>query len=272
MGGWSSVVGLGKGVGRVIEFGGRNWKGIAAGVVGWKYFVNDESLVQQATEVTFGKDVSGKVRGEGVVGGLKTLAFGSDGADRSIGENIIDGVAGEGAYQNALDAGGRAVHAVGQGVSDVYHGVAGYVQGQDGQVQYQQPTDITAYQQQALMQQQMGGGGLFGGLSPFSGISNLASSILGGGKGMSLAALIPAAFLMFGNFGWMGKIASLFLGSLAMKNMRQQQVLLPQPGVQMQPGYGQVANVPSLPQQSMAELIAQNEEEENSHVVHRSRS
>ena len=63
------------------------------------------------------------------------------------------------------------------------------------------------------------GGGLFSALNPFNSIGQLANSFWNGGSGMSLAALIPAAFLMFGNFGWMGKIASLFLGSLAMKNI-----------------------------------------------------
>lgn len=222
---------------------------VLAPVIGWKYAVNDQSLLEQATEVTLGENVSSQLKDKGVGGAVNTLVFGKDGASKSLGENIIDGVIGQGTYQkagetagNVVDAAGNVIQNVGQSVSDIYHGaqgmVAGLVQGQNGQQQYIPPTDMTAYQQQAMMQyqcpQQNQGGGLFSALNPFNGIGDVMNSILGGGSGMSLAALIPAAFLMFGNFGWMGKIASLFLGSLAMKNMRQQQLLMPQQVPQMQ--------------------------------------
>lgn len=186
--------------GKVARFAGHSPKkflGLTAGsVVGWKYFVNDESLLEQATEVALGDDASKGLKEKGVTGGLKGLAFGAEGADKSIGENVVDGMVGEGAYNHISHAAGNAVdtvengfHAAGQGIQNACQGAGQMIQG---------------YQQQAIMPQQ--GGGLFSSLNPFDSVGQVASSFWSGGSGMSLAALIPAAFLMFGNFGWMGKI------------------------------------------------------------------
>ena len=262
MGGWSTALKMG---GRAVRFAGHNPKtflGLSAGsVAGWKYFVNDESLLEQATEVALGDDASKGLKENGVTGGLKGLAFGADGADKSIGENVVDGVVGEGTYDHITHAAGNAVdtvenglHAAGQGIQNAYQGTDQMVQG---------------YQQQAIMPQQ--GGGQFSALNPFNGIGQLASSFWNGGSGMSLAALIPAAFLMFGNFGWMGKIASLFLGSLAMKNMRMQQTMIPQQQIPYGQGY-QVQTVEQpLQQQHYQPQLAQNESEENEHTIRRGR-
>ena len=76
MGGWSTALNMG---GRVVRFAGHNPKtflGLSAGsVAGWKYFVNDESLLEQATEVALGDDASKGLKENGVTGGLKGLAF-----------------------------------------------------------------------------------------------------------------------------------------------------------------------------------------------------
>ena len=253
--------------GKVARFAGHSPKkflGLTAGsVVGWKYFVNDESLLEQATEVALGDDASKGLKEKGVTGGLKGLAFGAEGADKSIGENVVDGMIGEGTYDhishaagNAVDAVGNGVHAAGEGVQNAFQGAGQMVQG---------------YQQQAVVPQQ--GGGLFSALNPFDSISQVANSFWSGGSGMSLAALIPAAFLMFGNFGWMGKIASLFLGSLAMKNMRMQQAVMPQQ-VPYRQGYQmQTAELPVAPVQHYQPQLAMGESEEsNEHTVRRGRA
>jgi hypothetical protein len=172
----------------------------------------------------------------------------------------VDGVVGEGTYDHITHAAGNAVdtvengiHAAGQGLQNAYQGAGQMVQG---------------YQQQAIMPQQ--GGGLFSALNPFNSIGQLANSFWNGGSGMSLAALIPAAFLMFGNFGWMGKIASLFLGSLAMKNMRMQQAMIPQQQIPYSQGY-QVQPVEQPVQQHYQPQLAQNESEENEYTIRRGR-
>lgn len=59
----------------MVRFAGHNPKtflGLSAGsVAGWKYFVNDESLLEQATEVALGDDASKGLKENGVTGGLK---------------------------------------------------------------------------------------------------------------------------------------------------------------------------------------------------------
>lgn len=173
MGGWSTALNVG---GKVARFAGHSPKkflGLTAGsVVGWKYFVNDESLLEQATEVALGDDASKGLKEKGVTGGLKGLAFGAEGADKSIGENVVDGMIGEGTYDhishaagNAVDAVGNGVHAAGEGVQNAFQGAGQMVQG---------------YQQQAVVPQQ--GGGLFSALNPFDSISQVANSFWSGGR------------------------------------------------------------------------------------------
>ncbi len=70
------------------------------------------------------------------------------------------------------------------------------------------------------------GGGLFGNL--FGGISNLIGGLFNGGTG-SMLGLVASAFLLFGGFGWMGKIAGGLLAALSLGlfggNSQQQQAL-----------------------------------------------
>lgn len=69
------------------------------------------------------------------------------------------------------------------------------------------------------------GGGLFDNL--FGGISNLIGGLFNGGTG-SMLGLVAGAFLLFGGFGWMGKIAGALLAALSLGlfsgNNQQQQV------------------------------------------------
>ena len=250
MGGWKAVLNLG---GKAVNFGGRTLKyglhnpktalgGLGTGVVAWKYFFNDQSLIEQATDVALGDDAAKGLKDGGVVGGLKSAVFGTDGAQRSIGENIVDGVVGDGTFHqigqtagNMIDSAGNVIHSAGQGVQQMFNG----------------NNQIT----------QMQGGGM---QMPFNGIGQLVNSFWNGGSSLSLAALIPAAFLMFGNFGWMGKIASLFLGALAMRSMQQPApLLLPQ-----QSAYSQAVYQPQLAQDLTQPEM---EEEENEYTIHRRR-
>lgn len=70
------------------------------------------------------------------------------------------------------------------------------------------------------------GGGLFGNL--FGGISNLIGGLFNGGTG-SMLGLVASAFLLFGGFGWMGKIAGALLAALSLglfsgNNQQQKQL------------------------------------------------
>ena len=71
------------------------------------------------------------------------------------------------------------------------------------------------------------GGGLLGNL--FGGVGNLFSGLFSGGTG-SMLGLVAGAFLLFGGFGWMGKIAGILLAALSLglfkgNSQAQQQVV-----------------------------------------------
>lgn len=56
--------------------------------------------------------------------------------------------------------------------------------------------------------------------NPMESFAGLLQSLMSGGRTTSAAAMIPAAMLMFGNYGWMAKIASVMLASFAYKNVQ----------------------------------------------------
>lgn len=93
---------------------------------------------------------------------------------------------------------------------------------QTGQLQY----DGNYYSES-----QQGGGSLISNLlSPFSTLKNILSAMMNGNSNtLALAALLPAAWLSFGHFGWMGKMVSILLGTTAvsgLSNKMQNSVLV----------------------------------------------
>ena len=100
------------------------------------------------------------------------------------------------------------------------------------------------------------GGGLLGNL--FGGVSNLVGGLFNGGTS-SMLGLVASAFLLFGGFGWMGKIAGgLSLGLFSGNNQEQQQL----------------QQVPAR-QESRQDVIypdvVMGEQDEPGHTIHRSR-
>jgi len=74
-------------------------------------------------------------------------------------------------------------------------------------------------------------------LSPFAAFKNVMLSMLNGnGNTLGMAAMLPAAYLMFGHFGWMGKIVSLLLGGTAATGLAKQ-MSSPAAQRQQQAGY-----------------------------------
>ena len=67
----------------------------------------------------------------------------------------------------------------------------------------------------------------------------------------NLAGLIASAYMMMGPFGWLGKIASLLTGNMALKSMRQQPQMayVPQQGYYPQQQPYQPAVMPPAQQQ-----------------------
>lgn len=276
-------------------------KGLAKGALytglgcyaGWKFFVKDEGADEIAVGF-LGDKAKENYKQNGVLGLLKGKAAGNDAVNQSVGEIAVDGVLGNGTFNKSVDTVGKVVdgtsdvvssvvdgagnvlNSVGNGIKDVYHGVgdAATTLTSGGGVQQPQLTEAQLYQlyQQQALQQQPQGGGLLSALTPFSSVGNMVDqglgSILKGGTGLSLAAMIPAAFLLFGNFGWFGKLSSLLLGTLAYKNMRQQQVLsTPLPHVMEQ----QVQQGSDYVQRNGFQYAVDTVQPEESNVIHRSR-
>lgn len=288
-----------------------------AGYAGWQRVVNGQGFDSSLAHFMSPKlgDAYDK---KSLIGAVKYVAGGEDAVDKGATKTMADETFGEGTtdkvsnevgklYDQTKDIAGDVVDGTGDAlragrdaVADAYNGargmMSGFVTGPDGQQQYIPPTGAEDYQRQAMMQyyqtqqyQQQyanSGDGLFGGLNMFSGIGNMMGSIFSGGKGLSLAAIIPAAMLMFGNFGWFGKIASLMLGSLAYKNMTNQRMLQLQPAYQqvvpqvqqqvvpqpqVQQGYSpQLVLTPGQGHQSLSEQLALSDQDNN--VVKRSRA
>lgn len=256
---------FGKGITHGLETVSKNWKGVGATIVGWNYFVNDKSIVEQGGEIVLGEDAVQDYKEKGALGVGENAILG-----RERSEKLNDSLA------SAVESAGNAAKSLGQGVQNAYHNGAQMVSNMFNPVVPQQvapgvpqqvvPGDsgmAAPYMQQQAVLQQAGG---FPSL--FNGVGDAADSVLSGGRGLSLAALIPAAYLMFGNFGWMGKIASFLLGNFALKNLKSQQAMLPQ----------QMVMTPQMQQQYQERVREQYDrdqailrENENKNVIMRSR-
>ena len=65
-------------------------------------------------------------------------------------------------------------------------------------------------------------GGLTG--TMVNGVHSIANELTGGNVSkMNLASLALSSYMMFGPFGWLGKMASLMLGGMTMRNINQRQ-------------------------------------------------
>ena len=199
----------GRGMLRAGEVGLKNWKGVAAGVVGWKVFSQGHGLVEVASETVLGKD--GKEKG--LVKKLDETLRGD--SDKGIGEQTVDLVLGEGATQKIVDGVQSTGEKIQEGAEAVKENLANTFGSSPDAVQNHQWSSINTMENM--------GNGVASSLNPFSSLGGLAAGLTSSRFPlMSVAGLVAAAFLMFGRFGWMGKISSMLLGSLAMNNLRQQ--------------------------------------------------
>ena len=204
--------------------------------------VTGDGALKTAANVAKWAAVSKDQREKGAV-----EAFASDALDTVGGDGFSDKL--KATANKVLDKTGEVVDSGRQSFSDGFEAVRervvqAYESGKDfvtpsgdSQAPRALPADIdwsnlTEDQKYyiAMMQQQQPttGGGIMNtlsNLSPMKSFQSLLGELFGGGKTTSLAAAIPAAMLMFGNYGWMAKIASVMLGGFAYKNakMAQQQ-------------------------------------------------
>lgn len=192
-----------------------------------------EGASHEVTDAAFGKGASDKV--------VDTVKKGLESGKDVVGAGVDmtrDGIAKAG--QMAGEAKERIMGG-GQPASQMSQGGNGYViVSPDGQV-YPMP-------QQYFQQPQQTGSGIMGALqqlSPVNMFTSLIGNMFGGGHGTTLAAAIPAAMLMFGNYGWMAKLAAVMLGSFAWKNAKQNQAREQYAQMGMRQGYGSLYGQPA---------------------------
>ena len=182
----------------------------------------DKGIANVAVDLALGKDVD------------------ENGKDKSISERTVNTVFGDGSYDTIKNAGGAVVDEttslyqtgkntvadVAGGVRNLYNDGRNMVNGvfdgngmvSNGNGGYIDPTtqQYPSYAQYAGLQQANNGmlSGLMGGM-------NTALDTVSGGNvsKMNLATLVLSAYMMFGRFGWLGKMASLMLGGMTLKNI-----------------------------------------------------
>lgn len=241
--------------------------------------------------VVGGASAWGKYTGHGILssaGGVAENIFLDEehrgkGAVVGAVRQAMDVAAGEGSAEKVSEKADEALAALGKGkdavvdaASGMYHNAAGMLSApQGGMPTMQQCVDQQmAYGGYPQQQQQQGMG--LSSFSPFSGFTDLLNKVTGGNTNMmSALSLIPAAMLMFGNFGMMGKVASLFLGSFALKHINHPQQAASQMYQQQRgTGYG-YSGYPQQPQapvlQPDYQLAQGGGYPDDSNVVHRHR-
>lgn len=247
-------------MGKGAAFVGQNWKGFAATVFGWNYFVKDKGLFEQAKGVMFTDKEMAELKNKGGVGFLKEGLFGEEGSSKSVLENTVDTLAGDGVYQtgtgivsNTFDTVGGVVKGVTGAVGDTYVGVKGavgdtydgvkgylagnergYLAGSEGGTQHGMPV------------------GTDGNMSSMPIGSTIASMF--SGRMLNLASLIGAGILMFGNYGTMGKLASLGLGGMALKGMNSRNSAVVQQPSRPQ-SYGDLRSIPVSQERVVDEAV-----------------
>ena len=228
-------------------------------VIGWAGVGYAATALSGKGLISAGSNVADKIlldkeeRGKGSIKGLFRQL-----ADSSMGEGTADAIdkkAGEiaqGAVDGAKKVKDAAASVVGAGVDMVQDGVQHMAAGGQ-QPQYVDP-NTGYYPQQTMMN-----GGVNQFTSPFNSIPQMLGNMTGRNVTMTnLAGLIASAYMMMGPFGWLGKIASLLTGNMALKSMRQQSQMIypPQQGYYPQQQQYQPAMMP--PQQQVQEAQEDN--------------
>lgn len=212
----------------------------------------------QATAKTVGKSVihpQQTVRGLGtatkaaaVGAGAGYVAWEKLTTDKSVARIVGDAVVGSDTIDSVgkkVEGVGKAVTHLGETTSNAMDSVSNAVNGASGNL-----NGISTF----LGNLSGGNGGnMFGNF-----FSNLFS---GNVSGMSMLGLVASAFLIFGRFGWMGKIAGALLGMMMIGNNASLQQVL---------GGEKAQQKPQAPQAQQPVAVAHEPQEERA-VIHRSR-
>ena len=190
-----------------------------------------KGLVGVLGETTLGKKVDGRGNEVGMVANLTDVLFG-DGTYGKVSSGV-GSVAGEaaGLYQGVK---GGVSSVLGEGANLYETGkeqIGQYFSGNgmvsNGNGGYYDPTTpqypSTAQMMGSGMTQGVPQQGGFTG-TMVNGVHSIANELTGGNVSkMNLASLALSSYMMFGPFGWLGKMASLMLGGMTMRNINHRQ-------------------------------------------------
>lgn len=226
----------------------------------------------QATAKTVGKSVlhpQQTIRGLGtatkaaaVGAGAGYVAWEKLTTDKSVARIVGDAVVGSDTIDSVgkkVEGVGKAVTHLGETTSNAMDSVSNAVNGASGNL-----NGISTF----LGNMSGGNGGnMFGNF-----FSNLFS---GNVSGMSMLGLVASAFLIFGRFGWMGKIAGALLGMMMIGNNATLQQALGGGVAQQKPqapsSDSQKALAKAQPSQPQVPVAVAHEPQEERAVIHRSR-
>lgn len=171
---------------------------------------NEVGMVANLTDVLFGDGTYGKVSS-----GVGSVAGEAAGLYKGV-KGGVSSVLGEGA--NLYETGKERIGQYFSGNGMVSNGNGGYY-------------DPTTPKYPSTAQMMGTGttpgvpqyqGGLTG--TMVNGVHSIANELTGGNVSkMNLASLALSSYMMFGPFGWLGKMASLMLGGMTMRNINQRQ-------------------------------------------------
>ncbi len=190
-----------------------------------------KGLVGVLGEVSLGKKTDRQGNEVGMAGNLSDVLFGEGTYDKI--RSGVGSVAGEtaGVYQEVK---GGVSSALGEGANLYMKGkehLGQYFSGNgmvaNGNGGYYDPTTAQYPSTTQMMEANTGAplqaqNGLVGTMT--NGVSSIANQLTGGNVSkMNLASLALSSYMMFGPFGWLGKMASLMLGGMTMRNINQRQ-------------------------------------------------
>lgn len=171
---------------------------------------NDVGMMANLADVLFGEGTYDKFRA-----GVGSVAGEAAGLYRGV-KGGVGSIAGEAAdlYESGRDHIGQ--YFSGNGM--VSTGNGGYYD--PTTPQYPSTSQMMGTDMSSAMPQQPGG--LTG--TMMNGMNTVANELTGGNVSkMNLATLALSSYMMFGPFGWLGKMASLMLGGMTMRNINHRQ-------------------------------------------------
>lgn len=167
-------------------------------------------MISNLTDVLFGEGTYGKI-GDG----FNSLTGEAAGLYQGV-KGGISSVMGEGA--DLYEAGKEHVRQFFSGNGMVSNGSGGYYDPTTPQY----PSTSQMMGESAAQGTPMQQGGLTG--TMMNGVNTLTNELTGGNVSkMNLASLALSSYMMFGPFGWLGKMASLMLGGMTMRNINHRQ-------------------------------------------------